>query len=85
VEEEVDRFEHRLGDEVEPAPVDQQLEAVQAQDTRVAFASAGRGPFYRLAASSKERETIRCANRSISSRPDVFGKALSKTNSKSRI
>jgi hypothetical protein len=29
--EEVDRLEHRLGDEIEPAPVDQQLEAVEAE------------------------------------------------------
>ena len=45
----VDRQEHRLGDEVEPAPVDQQLEAVELQRVVVAvddrdFLGAGEQP-----------------------------------------
>ncbi len=42
VEEEVERQEHRLGDEIEPAPVDQQIEMVEPQFLVVAAEAADR-------------------------------------------
>ena len=62
----VDRPEHRLGDEVEPAPVDQQLEAVEVELLLVAvddrdLLGAGEQPRAGLGRGGARRDGLRLA------------------------
>ena len=64
-EEPVDQAEHRLGDEIEPAPVDQQLEAVDAERVLVAvddryLLGAGEQPVLLSRRCRRRRTVIGC-------------------------